>query len=68
MFLGLNQYFVASDVGHGRMQWYAFYKQPLSSPDPPAGNYVFCMSYDFNWNFNVLKCFRQEEAAARIVS
>ncbi|KAG8646365.1 zeaxanthin epoxidase, chloroplastic isoform X2 [Manihot esculenta] len=37
VFLGLNQYFVASDVGHGRMQWYAFYKQPLSSPDPPAG-------------------------------
>ncbi|KAF7835963.1 zeaxanthin epoxidase, chloroplastic-like isoform X2 [Senna tora] len=31
VFLGLNQYFVASDVGHGKMQWYAFHGEPPSS-------------------------------------
>ncbi|KAA8515722.1 hypothetical protein F0562_018667 [Nyssa sinensis] len=33
-FLGLNQYFVASDVGKGKMQWYAFHKSPMNA-DPP---------------------------------
>ncbi|XP_023768548.1 zeaxanthin epoxidase, chloroplastic isoform X2 [Lactuca sativa] len=28
VFLGRNQYFVASDVGNGKMQWYAFHKEP----------------------------------------
>ncbi|KAG5148924.1 hypothetical protein JHK82_015805 [Glycine max] len=37
VFLGLNQYFVASDVGHGKMQWYAFHGEPPSSdPFPKA--------------------------------
>ncbi|XP_047338274.1 zeaxanthin epoxidase, chloroplastic-like [Impatiens glandulifera] len=27
VFLGLDQYFVASDVGNGKMQWYAFHKE-----------------------------------------
>ncbi|XP_062080442.1 zeaxanthin epoxidase, chloroplastic-like [Humulus lupulus] len=27
-FLGCNQYFVLCDVGEGRMQWYAFIKEP----------------------------------------
>ncbi|KOM27510.1 hypothetical protein LR48_Vigan432s001500 [Vigna angularis] len=30
---GMNQYFVASDVGHGKMQWYAFHGEPPSK-DP----------------------------------
>jgi zeaxanthin epoxidase len=38
VFLGLNQYFVASDVGNGKMQWYAFHKEPQSNTDPPTGN------------------------------
>ncbi|XP_014493522.2 zeaxanthin epoxidase, chloroplastic-like isoform X2 [Vigna radiata var. radiata] len=33
VFLGMNQYFVASDVGHGKMQWYAFHAEPPSN-DP----------------------------------
>ncbi|XP_019464984.1 PREDICTED: zeaxanthin epoxidase, chloroplastic-like isoform X1 [Lupinus angustifolius] len=31
VFLGLNQYFVASDIGNGKMQWYAFQGQAHSS-------------------------------------
>lgn len=37
IFLGLNQYFVASDVGNGKMQWYAFHKEPRMKTDPPKG-------------------------------
>ncbi|XP_017245167.1 zeaxanthin epoxidase, chloroplastic [Daucus carota subsp. sativus] len=37
VFLGLNKYFVASDVGNGKMQWYAFHKEPPKSSDPPSG-------------------------------
>ncbi|BFG20088.1 hypothetical protein CerSpe_063620 [Prunus speciosa] len=28
VFLGLNQYFAALDIGNGNMQWFAFHKQP----------------------------------------
>ncbi|KAJ0590162.1 putative zeaxanthin epoxidase [Helianthus annuus] len=35
VFLGQNQYFVASDVGNGKMQWYAFHKEALRSIDTP---------------------------------
>ncbi|XP_021808858.1 zeaxanthin epoxidase, chloroplastic-like [Prunus avium] len=37
IFLGLNQYFVALNVGNGNMQWFAFHKQPPMSSDPPEG-------------------------------
>ncbi|BFG20083.1 hypothetical protein CerSpe_063580 [Prunus speciosa] len=37
IFLGLNQCFVALDVGNGNMQWFAFHKQPPMSTDPPEG-------------------------------
>ncbi|KAE9620923.1 putative zeaxanthin epoxidase [Lupinus albus] len=33
VFLGLNQYFVASDIGNGKVQWYAFQGEaPSSAP------------------------------------
>ncbi len=38
MFLGLNQYFVALDVGNGKMQWCAFHKEPQRNTDAPRGN------------------------------
>uniref|UniRef100_A0A2N9FT98 FAD-binding domain-containing protein n=1 Tax=Fagus sylvatica TaxID=28930 RepID=A0A2N9FT98_FAGSY len=38
VFPGLNQYFVALDVGNGKMQWYAFHKEPQRNTDPPRGN------------------------------
>ncbi|CAL8113444.1 unnamed protein product [Prunus armeniaca] len=37
VFLGLNQYFAALDIGNGNMQWFAFHKQPPMSTDPPGG-------------------------------
>ncbi|KAJ8899229.1 hypothetical protein K2173_012405 [Erythroxylum novogranatense] len=41
VFLGLNQYFVASDVGHGKMQWYAFHKEPPMTSSSSKGNVIF---------------------------
>ncbi|KAL6562787.1 hypothetical protein OROHE_005374 [Orobanche hederae] len=38
IFIGRNQYFVALDIGKGRMQWYAFAKEARDSPTPSAGN------------------------------
>ncbi|XP_010257459.1 PREDICTED: zeaxanthin epoxidase, chloroplastic-like isoform X2 [Nelumbo nucifera] len=37
VFLGLDQYFVASDVGDGNMQWYGFHKEHPGNTDPPRG-------------------------------
>lgn len=33
VFLGHKQYFVSSDVGYGKMQWYAFYNEPAGGTD-----------------------------------
>ncbi|MCO5554398.1 hypothetical protein L7F22_007928 [Adiantum nelumboides] len=33
VFLGHKQYFVSSDVGNGKMQWYAFYNEPAGGAD-----------------------------------
>ena len=34
VFLGNKQYFVSSDVGGGKMQWYAFHNEPAGGEDP----------------------------------
>ncbi|GJS21673.1 zeaxanthin epoxidase, chloroplastic [Tanacetum coccineum] len=39
VFLGVNQYFVACDVGNGKMQWYAFHKEPPRLSDTSEGDY-----------------------------
>ncbi|RYQ80618.1 hypothetical protein Ahy_Scaffold1g106913 isoform H [Arachis hypogaea] len=37
VFLGHKQYFVSSDVGGGKMQWYAFHQEPAGGVDAPNG-------------------------------
>lgn len=32
VFLGNGKYFVSSDVGGGKMQWYGFHKEPQGQP------------------------------------
>lgn len=44
MFLGHKQYFVSSDVGGGKMQWYAFYNEAPGGVDDANGKYT---SHDF---------------------
>lgn len=41
VFLGHKQYFVSSDVGAGKMQWYAFHEEPTGGVDGPSGNASF---------------------------
>ncbi|CAK0785225.1 hypothetical protein CVIRNUC_008431 [Coccomyxa viridis] len=36
VFLGNRQYFVSSDVGDGKMQWYAFHKEAAGGKDEPG--------------------------------
>lgn len=33
VFLGNGKYFVSSDVGGGKMQWYGFHKEPAGGQD-----------------------------------
>ncbi|PWA41805.1 zeaxanthin epoxidase [Artemisia annua] len=49
VFLGSNRYFVASDVGDGKMQWYAFHKEAERSHDTPAGKKVRLMELFGSW-------------------
>jgi len=37
VFLGHKQYFVSSDVGAGKMQWYAFHNEEAGGTDPENG-------------------------------
>ena len=43
VFLGHKQYFVSSDVGAGKMQWYAFHKEPPGGVDSPNGMCSWCV-------------------------
>ncbi|XP_077254135.1 zeaxanthin epoxidase, chloroplastic-like [Tasmannia lanceolata] len=49
VFMGLNQYFAACDVGAGKMQWYAFHKEPRGNTDPPAGKKRRLLELYENW-------------------
>uniref|UniRef100_A0A5B6YJP3 FAD-binding domain-containing protein n=2 Tax=Davidia involucrata TaxID=16924 RepID=A0A5B6YJP3_DAVIN len=49
VFLGLNQYFVASDVGKGKMQWYAFHKGSPMNTDPPRGKKERLLEFFGSW-------------------
>jgi zeaxanthin epoxidase len=37
VFLGHKQYFVSSDVGAGKMQWYAFHQEHAGGVNTPNG-------------------------------
>lgn len=39
VFLGHGRYFVSSDVGDGKMQWYAFHEEKAGGTDPEVRCY-----------------------------
>lgn len=49
VFLGHKQYFVSSDVGQGKMQWYAFYNEPAGGVDAPGGRKARLMDLFGHW-------------------
>ncbi|CAO2830884.1 unnamed protein product [Amaranthus hypochondriacus] len=54
VFLGHKQYFVSSDVGGGKMQWYAFHKEDAGGVDPPNGRKQRLFEIFEGWCDNVI--------------
>jgi 2-polyprenyl-6-methoxyphenol hydroxylase-like FAD-dependent oxidoreductase len=49
VFLGSGQYFVSSDVGGGKMQWYAFNEEPAGGKDEVNGQKSRLMKLFGRW-------------------
>ncbi|KAF5187835.1 Zeaxanthin epoxidase protein [Thalictrum thalictroides] len=54
VFLGHKQYFVSSDVGAGKMQWYAFHNEPPGGVDVPNGQKKRLLEIFGDWCDNVV--------------
>ncbi|XP_059293645.1 zeaxanthin epoxidase, chloroplastic [Lycium ferocissimum] len=54
VFLGHKQYFVSSDVGAGKMQWYAFYNEPAGGVDSSNGKKERLLKIFGGWCDNVI--------------
>ncbi|KAI7746915.1 hypothetical protein M8C21_020644 [Ambrosia artemisiifolia] len=67
VFLGHKQYFVSSDVGGGKMQWYAFHKEPAGGTDKPDGKKERLLEIFGGWCDNVVDLLlaTDEEAILR---
>ncbi|KAI5684542.1 hypothetical protein M9H77_05770 [Catharanthus roseus] len=67
VFLGHKQYFVSSDVGGGKMQWYAFHKEPAGGVDSPNGKKERLLKIFDGWCENVIDLLlaTDEEAILR---
>lgn len=49
VFLGNGQYFVSSDVGGGKMQWYAFHEEDAGGKDEPGSQKARLMQIFGHW-------------------
>ncbi|KAK0605783.1 hypothetical protein LWI29_030671 [Acer saccharum] len=67
VFLGHKQYFVSSDVGAGKMQWYAFHKEAPGGVDGPRGKKDRLLKIFEGWCDNVVDLLiaTDEEAILR---
>ncbi|NP_001302817.1 zeaxanthin epoxidase, chloroplastic [Brassica napus] len=67
VFLGHKQYFVSSDVGGGKMQWYAFHEEAAGGVDAPNGMKKRLFDIFEGWCDNVLDLLQatEEEAILR---
>ncbi|KAG8384381.1 hypothetical protein BUALT_Bualt04G0112200 [Buddleja alternifolia] len=54
VFLGHKQYFVSSDVGGGKMQWYAFHNESPGGEDPPKCKKERLLKLFDGWCDNVI--------------
>ncbi|KAG2446764.1 hypothetical protein HYH02_008325 [Chlamydomonas schloesseri] len=54
VFLGNGQYFVSSDVGNGKMQWYGFHKEPSGGSDAEGTRKARLLQIFGHWNDNVV--------------
>ncbi|CAA7395744.1 unnamed protein product [Spirodela intermedia] len=67
VFLGHKQYFVSSDVGAGKMQWYAFHAESPGGTDAPDGKKERLLKIFGDWCDNVVDLLNatDEEAILR---
>ncbi|KAL2333551.1 hypothetical protein Fmac_014764 [Flemingia macrophylla] len=67
VFLGHKQYFVSSDVGAGKMQWYAFHKEPPGGVDDHNGKKERLLKIFEGWCDNAIDLIlaTEEEAILR---
>uniref|UniRef100_A0A2P2MN04 Zeaxanthin epoxidase, chloroplastic n=1 Tax=Rhizophora mucronata TaxID=61149 RepID=A0A2P2MN04_RHIMU len=67
VFLGHKQYFVSSDVGAGKMQWYAFHKEPPGGTDETHGKKDRLLKIFEGWCDNVIDLIQstKEDAILR---
>ncbi|GLC48398.1 Synaptonemal complex protein zep1 [Pleodorina starrii] len=54
VFLGNGQYFVSSDVGNGKMQWYGFHKESPGGTDQEGTRKARLLEIFGQWNDNVV--------------
>lgn len=64
VFLGHKQYFVSSDVGAGKMQWYAFHNEPAGGVDGPRGKKERLLKIFEGWCDNVIDLLRATDEDA----
>ncbi|WVZ13190.1 hypothetical protein V8G54_017720 [Vigna mungo] len=67
VFLGHKQYFVSSDVGAGKTQWYAFHQESAGGSDIPNGKKKRLLKMFEGWCDNVIDVLlaTEEEAILR---
>ncbi|BDA47131.1 Zeaxanthin epoxidase, chloroplastic [Coccomyxa sp. Obi] len=58
VFLGNGKYFVSSDVGGGKMQWYGFHKEPAGGEDPEGGKKARLLQIFGHWTDMVTDLIR----------
>lgn len=59
VFLGNGQYFVSSDVGGGKQQWYGFHKEPAGGSDEPGTRKARLMEIFGHWCDDVTDLIKQ---------
>ncbi|XP_057970191.1 zeaxanthin epoxidase, chloroplastic [Malania oleifera] len=64
VFLGHKQYFVSSDVGAGKMQWYGFHKESPGGVDIPNGKKERLLEIFGGWCDNVIDLIHATDEAA----
>jgi zeaxanthin epoxidase len=71
VYIGPNQYFVITDIGKGRYQWYAFLGREPNSADKepmPDGKSMYLQNIFTGWSeeiFDILRATKEDEIAIR---
>jgi zeaxanthin epoxidase len=71
VYIGPNQYFVITDIGKGRYQWYAFLARPAGSSDVeerPEGSSKYLQNIFVGWSddiHHILKATQEHEIEQR---